>query len=465
MERFSNKPPLHQTSSSIEQESWSELSLSLTQLDPLDRTRGYPSRSSIPYIFSHSMTCSSRKRHTACHDSCGFMAALVWLLGVVPFNSAATMAFVWPDAYVQRPKVVGNKNPQSSVMVVSSNRNNCDNDFNNIDDDDTMYSSYSSSRRKYLFQLASVAFVPPAIYPACASCLTEEEEVKLVSQEKMTPSVVPQVVSPSIASTETAKVVEPTKPTNTAPTPPPAPAPPVETKAPSPEPKPAPSPAPKPVEAKSATTAPPAPSGKTMEDQGKVVIEEIKREEKDEKKAGQDTDKLIADLKKKAEQAPPRPQVKEVRSTVSAQKSQLEQAQKLIDLETKDLIDQLEAEEEQIEEETLQLMRKVETLEATAERLNRPLLPEPDAANAEDAVRKSEMETNDFLAKLKKRSQDKEAFINLLKQESAAYASGSSDKKLPEFLASLRQTTEADKEFGIILNNFRERLQSRFNAK
>jgi hypothetical protein len=61
-------------------------------------------------------------------------------------------------------------------------------------------------------------------------------------------------------------------------------------------------------------------------------------------------------------------------------------------------------------------MRKVETLEAASERLNKPLLDEPDAKTDDEAVAKSQgrNETYAFLAKLKQRSKEKEGFIHWL---------------------------------------------------
>jgi hypothetical protein len=57
-------------------------------------------------------------------------------------------------------------------------------------------------------------------------------------------------------------------------------------------------------------------------------------------------------------------------------------------------------------------MRKVETLEAASERLNKPLLDEPDAKTDDEAVTKSQADTFAFLAKLKQRSKEKkEGFI------------------------------------------------------
>jgi hypothetical protein len=210
------------------------------------------------------------------------------------------------------------------------------------------------------------------------------------------------------------------------------------------------------------------------------LIEEIRKDTKDDIKAEKDTNKLISSLKSvfeevKAEKdAPPPapPKAPEAAAaaasstkqsgamTVSSEKKDLAKAMQLIDGETRDLIDLLEQEEEQIAVETVKLMRKVETLEAASERLNKPLLDEPDAKNSDEAVAKSQAETYAFLEKLKKRSTEKEDFINLLKLESSAFASGGKiDLKLPEFITRLRKTSEADREFDLSLNAFRERLQ------
>lgn len=195
-----------------------------------------------------------------------------------------------------------------------------------------------------------------------------------------------------------------------------------------------------------------------MESQKTDLIKDMKKDQKNDVKAEQDTDKLISSLKSASKEAKAAP-------TVSTQKDDLAKALQLIDAETRDLIDQLELEEEQIGTETLDLMRKVETLEAAAERLNRPLLDEPDATDADSAVAKSKQETIAFLEKLKKRSADKEEFIKLLKQESTAFGSnGKIDLKLPEFVANLKKTAESDREFDISLNSFRERLQKGFGS-
>jgi hypothetical protein len=210
-----------------------------------------------------------------------------------------------------------------------------------------------------------------------------------------------------------------------------------------------------------------------MASQKVELIEQIKEDTKDDIKAAKDTDKLISSLKSvvqevKADKAAAAPAPKPADKadpqrgtmTVSSEKKDLAKAMQLIDGETRDLIDLLEQEEEQIAEETVKLMRKVETLEAASERLNKPLLDEPDAKSDDEAVAKSQAETYAFLAKLKKRSTEKEGFIKLLKEESTAFGSGGKiDLKLPDFVEQLRKTSEADREFDLSLNAFRERLQ------
>jgi hypothetical protein len=104
-------------------------------------------------------------------------------------------------------------------------------------------------------------------------------------------------------------------------------------------------------------------------------------------------------------------------------------------------------------------MHKVESFGSHGRATQQTL--EPDAKTSDEAVAKSQKETTEFLKKLKKRSKEKEDFINLLKAESKAFAPGNkADMKLNEFLASLKKTNDEDKAFGTALNDFREKLQT-----
>ena len=180
------------------------------------------------------------------------------------------------------------------------------------------------------------------------------------------------------------------------------------------------------------------------------ILYEIKKEEADEMNAGEDERELIA----------------EIEEQINANKDEISSKT------TRELIEKLEEEEETIEEETLDLIQRVETLEAESQEAQRPLFPEP--GTAEDAITKSKMETEEFVSKLKERATEKEDLITKLKAQSAKDIDPKTGKykimtkvefesRAPsdfDFLKYLQEDLAKDEVFQRDLDFFRERLES-----
>ena len=116
----------------------------------------------------------------------------------------------------------------------------------------------------------------------------------------------------------------------------------------------------------------------------KEIISGIKSDEKDEKKATEDTKQLITQLEE---------QIKEEKKAVAVDggddddgKSSISDATSQKEQKTKELIDTLEKEEERIEEETKEIIAKIESLEK-------------DVKEAEESLKKQQEEEEEQLAK------------------------------------------------------------------
>lgn len=182
----------------------------------------------------------------------------------------------------------------------------------------------------------------------------------------------------------------------------------------------------------------------------KEVIDEIAEEETEERKATEDTNKLIAELEEK---------IKEEKESDDSDSSQ--PADEEIMQSTKNLIDNLEKEEEKIESETKELISKIESLEKAEE----------DLQQKEDAS-----EAKEFLNKLKERVEEKEDLIARLKRESQKdvdprtgrfKAMNRNDFKARapsdfDFLQYLKESVTNNQEFERDLDAFKGLLDTKF---
>eukprot|EP00586_Coscinodiscus_wailesii_P018511 CAMPEP_0172501602 /NCGR_PEP_ID=MMETSP1066-20121228/151334_1 /TAXON_ID=671091 /ORGANISM="Coscinodiscus wailesii, Strain CCMP2513" /LENGTH=330 /DNA_ID=CAMNT_0013276481 /DNA_START=198 /DNA_END=1190 /DNA_ORIENTATION=- len=194
----------------------------------------------------------------------------------------------------------------------------------------------------------------------------------------------------------------------------------------------------------------------------KELINELVEEERDDEKAVQDTQKLIAELEEQIK-------VEEGldATTTSPTSSVTNELDKLLDL-NKELLDTLEKEEERIENETKEIIAKIEIIEKETKDLdnlgggatNSPPTPT----------------TQEFLEKLNKRVEEKEDLITRLKKRSEKDIDPKTGKfktmtqkefkdRAPsdfDFLGYLKQSITNTEEFERDLDAFKGLLENKF---
>ena len=151
----------------------------------------------------------------------------------------------------------------------------------------------------------------------------------------------------------------------------------------------------------------------------KEIVAELKQEQKDQQVVEQETEELIAKLEQQQQQLSSSENKESLSPTTSTTTQDKEST-------TQKLLDKLEQDEEKVQAETLQLIEKVEKLEADAERYNVSVLPEtaPSTNNQDRRQQQSpppQNETEEFLAALKERSEENKDLIAVLQEKSKRY--------------------------------------------
>ena len=204
-----------------------------------------------------------------------------------------------------------------------------------------------------------------------------------------------------------------------------------------------------------------------MENKEADLLNAIKKEESDQTQAERDTQSLIDDLEKTTTTTTEEPPTESKKNNVTPDDKNGNKEEENIE----QLIEKLEEEEQVIEKETLDLIEKLETLEAQAEQVQQPLLPEP--GSQEQSNSKSKEETEEFLVKLKERATEKEDLITKLKQKSESYIDPKTGKyksmsrqefesKVPtdfDFIKYLKEDLTKDQVFLNDLDFFKQRIE------
>ena len=168
----------------------------------------------------------------------------------------------------------------------------------------------------------------------------------------------------------------------------------------------------------------------------KEIIIEMMKEEKEETQTDDETNDLVQRLEEQKQKG---------KAPTPAEEA-----------ETKNIIVQIEKDEEKMEQETAKLIERVEKLNEAAEKAEEPLLPEPQALNRQEASKASAEETNQFLSFLKERLKVDKDFVKYLDYQQKTIIAPDMDAE--KILNIFKGRAEASKEFKAMFDAFLSKL-------
>lgn len=200
--------------------------------------------------------------------------------------------------------------------------------------------------------------------------------------------------------------------------------------------------------------------------QVKELVKEMLQEEKDETKADLETEALLERLEVAKEK-------QQESGGVSATPAEQKEQKKDV-ATTKQLIGQLEKDEEKVEEETEELITKLEQLKQAAEQVQEAASKKPLAKSTTPPST-----TSDFLSQLRQRLQADKDYVSLLDYQKREYGSEQEDffqkwrilqggdggsgnnaqEELEDFFTKLKERVEANKEFKTLYDEFLTKLK------